>query len=65
MDFELGRWTGMLKQMLGKAVAHEGNDPVWQRGFFDHVLRNPARAGLVSSAHAWPYAGEIIYIDRV
>ena len=47
--------------------------------FFDHVLRsdesysekwnyvrnNPVRAGLVQNADDWPYAGEIIRIDRV
>ena len=50
-----------------------------QRGFFDHLLRsaesygqkwnyvreNPVRAGLVEKAEDWPYAGEIIIIDRV
>jgi REP element-mobilizing transposase RayT len=53
--------------------------PVWQRRFFDHVLRsdesyaqkwnyvryNPVRAGFVTNADDWPYAGEIITIDRV
>ncbi len=52
---------------------------IWQRGFFDHLLRNsdsysekwnyveqnPVRAGLVLQADDWPYAGEIAYIDRV
>jgi hypothetical protein len=47
--------------------------PLWQREFFDHVLRsresysekwnyifdNPLRAGLVSSPDDWKYAGEI------
>jgi REP element-mobilizing transposase RayT len=51
-------------------------DPVWQRGFFDHVLRryesyaekwlyveqNPVRAGLVETAPDWPYAGQIMEI---
>jgi hypothetical protein len=46
---------------------------LWQRDFFDHVLRssesysekwkyvrdNPVRAGLVSNIDAWKYAGEI------
>jgi REP element-mobilizing transposase RayT len=46
---------------------------LWQRGFFDHVLRsgesygekwtyvfdNPVRAGLVSTAQEWKYAGEL------
>jgi hypothetical protein len=39
----------------------------WQREFFDHILRsekwnylraNPVRAGLVSAAEEWKYAGE-------
>jgi putative transposase len=46
--------------------------PIWQREFFDHVLRssgsyaakwiyvrdNPVRAGLVTSADDWPHHGE-------
>ena len=79
-DFELGRWIGTLKQSLTKSVTHEkASGPSWQRGFFDHVLRseesygqkwnyvrdNPVRAGLVEKADDWPYAGEIIVIDRL
>ena len=89
-DFELGRWMGMLKQCVEKVLGGSRNPaspagrrlqktPVWQRGFFDHVLRseesytqkwnyvrdNPVRAGLVQNADDWPYAGEIIEIDRV
>ena len=78
-NFELGRWIGQLKQCLGKSVVPAPSaDPVWQRRFFDHVLRsdesyaekwnyvreNPIRAGLVTNADDWPYAGEIIAIDR-
>jgi REP element-mobilizing transposase RayT len=51
----------------------------WQPGFHDHLLRsdesysekwmyvreNPVRAGLVSNPNDWPYAGEIVVIDRV
>ena len=51
----------------------------WQPGFFDHLLRNeesyaqkweyvrenPVRAGLVNDAKDWPYAGEIVIIDRL
>jgi putative transposase len=39
-DLELGRWIGMLKQTLAKHIALAGTSPIWQRGFFDHVLRN-------------------------
>ena len=52
---------------------------IWQRGFFDHLLRNsesyaqkwnyvwenPVRAGLVGKAEDWRFAGEIVDIDRV
>ena len=52
---------------------------LWRRRFFDHVLRNderyaqhweyvhdnPLSAGLVANADDWPYAGEIITIDRI
>jgi REP-associated tyrosine transposase len=78
-DFNLGRWVGGLKQSLAKGMSH-GNSAVavWQRGFFDHLLRsdesygqkwnyvreNPVRAGLTTRAEEWPYAGEIIIIDR-
>lgn len=79
-DFELGRWIGVLKQFMMKAVVREqAREPLWQRGFFDHVLRseesygqkwnyvrdNPVRAGLVEKADDWPYAGEIIVIDHL
>jgi REP element-mobilizing transposase RayT len=77
-DLELGRWIGMLKQTLAKQIATAGTSPIWQRGFFDHVLRNdesyaqkwnyvrenPVRAGLVTNAEDWPYSGEIVLIDR-
>ena len=82
---------GMLKQRLEKEIFSHDKSRVtspagrrlqrtlWQRSFFDHVLRsnesysekwnyvrdNPVRAGLVANAADWPYAGEIIRIDRV
>jgi putative transposase len=73
----LGSWVGTLKRFVGKAVKRNNpRDPIWQRGFFDHILRsaesysknwhyvreNPVRARLVESADAWPYAGEIAVI---
>ena len=76
-DLELGRWVGMLKQTLAKQIAPQAS-PIWQRGFFDHILRNdesygdkwnyvrenPVRARLVTKADDWPYSGEIVLIDR-
>ena len=79
-DFELTAWFRILKPCLGKAVVRPASeDPIWQRGFFDHVLRsdesygqkwnyvreNPVRGGLVKSADDWPYAGEIVSIDMM
>jgi REP-associated tyrosine transposase len=77
-DFQLGPWVGMLKQALAKQIAPVGTLPIWQRGFFDHVLRsdesygqkwnyvreNPVRTGLVTNAEDWPFSGEIVLIDR-
>ena len=76
----LSSWVGLLKQAITLHLHGAGLDDgtVWQRGFFDHVLRssesyrekweyvvnNPVRAGLVKSASDWPFAGEIVQIDR-
>ena len=89
-DFKLSVWVNQLKGFLTKKIrcsrSPEANEspagrllqdgPVWQRGFFDHVLRNhesysekwayveqnPVRAGLVETASDWPYAGCITEI---
>jgi putative transposase len=73
----LGDWVGALKRVVGKTVERaDSRDSIWQRGFFDHLLRTaesysqkwnyvreiPVRARLVESADAWPYAGEIAVI---
>ena len=78
-DFQLGRWVGTLKQFLARRILiGQSVEPFWQRGFFDHVLRNdesygkkwdyvrtnPVRAGYVGNAEEWPYSGEIVIIDR-
>jgi len=74
---KLGEWVGTLKRVLARALGATGSsDPVWQRGFFDHLLRsnenyaekwsyvreNPVRAGLVKSADDWHFCGEIVDI---
>ena len=67
-------WVAGLKRVVAAAVT--GGRGVWQRGFFDHVIRhsesyaakwnyvrdNPVRAGLVSDADDWPFQGEIVVI---
>ena len=77
-DFDLSKWIGGLKRAISAAVAEKRTTPLWQPGFFDHLLRsdesyaqkwqyvqeNPVRAGLVARSEDWPHAGEIVLIDR-
>jgi putative transposase len=69
------RWTSRRINALGgpRSATAATATALWQREFFDHVLRsgesysekwnyifdNPVRAGLVSNAQEWRYAGEI------
>jgi REP element-mobilizing transposase RayT len=76
-EFCLSRWVAGLKRVIAAAVA--GGRGIWQRGFFDHLVRNsesyeqkwnyvrenPVRAGLVPYADDWPFQGEIVLIDRI
>ncbi len=70
----LSRFVGSFKQWTAKRMIASGvAAPIWQKQFFDHVLRspqrygdkwayvreNPVRAGLVTRPEDWPYAGEI------
>ncbi len=63
------------KQWTGKRINRECGlpTPIWQAGFFDHLLRstetarqkweyvieNPVRAGLVKRSVDWPWQGKI------
>jgi putative transposase len=76
----LSRFMAGFKQWTAKGIlrATGAPPPFWQKEFFDHVLGsdesyeskwryvedNPVRAGLVSRADDWPYAGEIAPIIR-
>jgi putative transposase len=70
----LSRFVGAIKEWTAKQmVAYGARPPIWQKQFFDHLLRsdesyankwtyvheNPVRAGLVAKAEEWPHAGEI------
>jgi REP element-mobilizing transposase RayT len=85
--FNLGVWIRGLKRVVAAAVTGgriERNPilsqrSIWQRGFFDHVIRNtesyaqkwdyvrenPVRAGLVKKNNEWNFQGEIAVIDRL
>jgi REP element-mobilizing transposase RayT len=68
-------WTSRRIGTLphAKLAGDPARKPIWQSEFFDHLIRsnesydrkwecvrdNPVRAGFVSTADAWNYAGEI------
>ena len=74
LDGALAKWGASVSAVPGQKLR-----TFWQPGFHDHVLRsdesysekwtyvreNPVRAGFVSNADNWPYAGEIVVIDRI
>jgi REP element-mobilizing transposase RayT len=73
LSVAIGAWKQWSAYALRRVETFAG--PLWQREFFDHVLRtgesrgekwhymreNPVRAGLVARAEDWPYAGVIDY----
>lgn len=70
-DSTLSQWVRLLKRHLSQAIATPS--PHWQKGFFDHLIRNsesysekweyvcqnPVRASLVNNADDWPWQGEL------
>jgi putative transposase len=77
-DFKLAQWANGLKRAMSVSLGATKKRPLWQPGFFDHILRNdesytqkwayvrenPVRADLVLRADDWPYQGESAFIDR-
>ena len=71
----LGQFVGLWKQWTSKRLSRAMllHGPIWQAGFFDHVLRsresyaekwayvreNPVRANLVEAWMDWPWQGGI------
>ena len=67
----VGHWKTWTAHAIGRDLGVSGT--CWERSFFDHLLRsaesrsekwayvreNPVRAGLVSMAEDWPYAGAV------
>lgn len=74
----LSQFVGKWKEWTSKKMIVDLNysSPVWQKDFFDHILRseesysekwnyvrnNPVRAGLVSEAEDWNYRGHIHFL---
>ena len=59
-EFDLGIWVRGLKRAIAAAVTG-----VQDAGVAMESAQNPVRAELVTRAENWPFAGEIVYIDRV
>jgi REP element-mobilizing transposase RayT len=69
----LGEVCGAFKSLTTRAYWRWYEGRLWQRQFYDHVVRNeddffetleyielnPVRRGLVESWKAWPYAGRV------
>jgi REP element-mobilizing transposase RayT len=77
----LPQFVGLWKEWTAKGLIKRLGlgAPVWQKQFFDHVLRsgesyaekwsyvrsNPVRAGLVNDAENWAFSGAIDFDDPV
>jgi REP element-mobilizing transposase RayT len=69
----LSAWIAFWKSTASRRWPRAEEQPVWQASYWDRQLRaaesysekwgyvraNPVRAGLVSDAEAWPFAGEL------
>ncbi|HJQ70505.1 MAG TPA: transposase [Blastocatellia bacterium] len=67
----LGEICGAFKSLSTRAYWQRYEGRLWQRQFFDHIIRNekdffetmeyirqnPVRKGLVNTAEEWPYSG--------
>jgi len=72
---DLRRFAKRLKQGSAQAYSHDTGMPLWQEGYFDHVLRaeedarsiaryivdNPVRAGLVQYPAEYPFLGSGVW----
>ena len=71
------RFMKGFKQISGYRYRRSAMQPLWQKGYYDHVLRreedvnqvaeyimhNPVRAGLVDSPDRYPFSGGILAGD--
>ncbi len=70
---ELTKWVQYWKALASRSWPRIGEQPVWQRSFWDTQLRqgesyeekweyicqNPVRKGFVRTAEEWPFQGEM------
>lgn len=75
IDAQMINFVKHFKQNTGFWFHKKFRRPLWQKGFFDHVVRrdediravaryilnNPVRAGLVRDFRDYPYLGSFVY----
>jgi putative transposase len=68
-----------FRQRTGYAYRRVSGEPLWQKSYYDHVLRkeedvreaaryvlgNPVRAGLVLAAKDHPYSGSFVWREAI
>ena len=77
LDFVLAQWVRLLKRAPSQSISLQR--PHWQKGFFDHVIRNsesyaqkweyvrenPVRARFVEDAEEWLWQGELVRLEAL
>ena len=71
----LTKFMTLFKQRTNYAFKSEHGDPLWQRSYYDHILRreealrdvalyifeNPVRKGLVANYRDYPFSGSLVF----
>ena len=74
-DADLERFVHLLKQRTSFAYRRHHRKHLWQKGYFEHVVRddemtqtiakyvleNPVRAGLVKEPLEYPFSGSLVF----
>ena len=75
----LPKLIGAYKQATGYQYKQQTGNPIWQKSFYDHILRkeesifaaaryilnNPVRKQLVEHPADYPYAGSLVYEQAI
>jgi len=74
-DSDLVKFANLLKQRTSFAYRRHERNHLWQKGYFEHVVRddemtqtiakyvleNPVRAGLVKEPLEYPFSGSLVF----
>ena len=76
---DMPKFVKDFRQRTGYAYRHVSGEPLWQKSYYDHVLRredevseatryivgNPVRAGLAAAARDYPYSGSFVWGEAI